>query len=61
MKMLLAGGGMARIILGAIGGGLAGFAWQRFVGCRTGTCPLMSNPYISTLYGALMGLMLAWR
>ena len=34
---------MARIILGSIGGGIAGFAWQRIVGCRTGTCPLTSK------------------
>ena len=40
-------------------GGVVGFGWQRFVGCRTGTCPITSNPYISTLYGAMMGLMLS--
>jgi hypothetical protein len=39
-------------------GALAGFAWYRFVGCRTGTCAITSNPYMSTLYGALMGLLL---
>lgn len=36
-------------------GGIAGFAWYYFVGCATGTCPISSNPYISTGYGALIG------
>lgn len=40
-------------------GGIAGLAYQRLVGCSTGSCPLTSNPWISTLYGAAMGLMLS--
>jgi len=36
-------------------GGVLGFAYYRFVGCKTGACPLTSNPWISTLYGALIG------
>jgi Family of unknown function (DUF6132) len=39
------------ILLGA----LAGFAYYRFVGCRSGACPITGNPYISTLYGAVLG------
>jgi hypothetical protein len=41
--------------LGAIVGGILGYAYYRFVGCATGTCPLTSNPYISTAYGAIIG------
>jgi hypothetical protein len=37
------------------GGGVDGFAWYYFVGCATGACPISSNPYVSTGYGALMG------
>lgn len=40
-----------------LGGAAAGLAYQRLVGCRTGTCVLTSNPYIATLYGALVGLL----
>ncbi|HRY29854.1 MAG TPA: DUF6132 family protein [Elusimicrobiota bacterium] len=40
-------------------GALAGYLWYRLVGCASGACPITSNPYLSTLYGALMGLLIA--
>jgi len=43
-----------------IAGALLGYAYYHFIGCRTGTCPITSNPWISTLYGAFFGLVLAW-
>jgi len=43
-------------LLYVAGGGLAGFAYHKLVGCRSGACPITANPYISTLYGALIGL-----
>ena len=46
-----------RVCVGILIGGAAGYAYYRFVGCRTGACPLTGNPYISTAYGAMMGLL----
>jgi hypothetical protein len=40
-------------------GAALGYAYYFFIGCRTGSCPITSNPYISTLYGAFAGLILA--
>ena len=44
-----------RAVALTIGGALLGLVYQRFVGCRTGGCPITSNPYLSTIYGALLG------
>lgn len=41
-----------------IGGGL-GYLYHRVVGCSTGACPLTASPWISTAYGAAVGLMVA--
>lgn len=40
-------------------GALLGFGYYYFIGCKSGTCPITGSPYISTLYGALMGLVIA--
>jgi hypothetical protein len=50
-----------RIILGILLGGGAGFAYYKLVGCSTGACPLTSNPWITTLYGGAMGLLVTAR
>jgi len=47
-------------ITAMIVGGLIGFAFYYFIGCRSGSCPLASNPYLSTFWGALLGLILFW-
>jgi hypothetical protein len=41
-------------------GGLGGFAYYYFIGCQGGTCPISSNPYISTSYGMMVGLLLSF-
>lgn len=47
-----------KTVLGLVLGGGAGFAYYFFIGCQTGTCPIQSNPFFSTLYGAALGLFL---
>jgi hypothetical protein len=48
-----------RSVLFVLGGAAAGFAYHRTIGCATGTCPLTSNPWIATAYGAVLGLSLS--
>ena len=38
----------------------AGFAYYYFIGCNSGSCPITSNPYISSAYGLGAGLLLGW-
>ncbi|HLP15251.1 MAG TPA: DUF6132 family protein [Bacteroidota bacterium] len=47
----------ARRILPIVLGGAAGYAYYRFVGCKSGACPISGNPWISTIYGAVLGSM----
>ncbi len=47
------------IILGVLIGGALGFANYRFIGCKTGACPLSANPWISTAYGMFVGGLIA--
>ncbi len=47
-----------RLIIGAIIGGGLGFAYYKLVGCSSGTCPLTSNPVISTIYGMVLGALI---
>ncbi|MGI6199593.1 MAG: DUF6132 family protein [Christensenellales bacterium] len=44
----------ALVLLGAVGG----YLFYRFVGCASGTCAITSNPYISTIYGGVIGALL---
>lgn len=50
---------MIGLIIGIVIGAAIGFTYYKFVGCASGTCPLTSNPFISTLYGAVMGALIA--
>lgn len=45
-------------IVGAIIGGIAGFIYYYKVGCVSGTCPIKSNPWLMTFWGAIMGYLI---
>ena len=42
-------------------GGAGGYAFYRFIGCKSGACPITSNPWLSILYGAFLGFLLIPR
>ncbi|MDD2236635.1 MAG: DUF6132 family protein [Kiritimatiellae bacterium] len=48
-----------RMLIGAVIGGGLGWAVYRFIGCSTGACPITSNPYVSIILFAVVGLLLA--
>lgn len=50
-----------RAVLFAVAGALVGFLYHRFVGCRTGSCPITANPYAATIYGAVVGVLAGTR
>jgi Family of unknown function (DUF6132) len=58
LKEFFIGSVRRKRILFSLLGAFGGYAYYYFVGCRTGTCPISSNPWISTVYGAGMGLIL---
>ncbi len=45
-------------IIGLTVGAIGGYMYYYFIGCSSGTCPITSNPYISIVYGAIMGYLL---
>lgn len=45
---------LAGIVVGLIGG----YLYYYFIGCNSGTCPITSNPWVSTLYGGIIGYLL---
>jgi len=38
-------------------GALLGFLYWRFVGCKTGSCPITANWHTSVLFGSLIGFL----
>jgi uncharacterized protein YcfJ len=47
------------VIAGVVTGALAGYLYYHFVGCSSGTCAITSKPLNSSVYGAVMGGLLA--
>lgn len=53
---------LLKIAIGALAGAAVGYALHRYVGCRTGACPLTANPYVSmAIYGLFGAMMMAGR
>ena len=46
-------------ILPVLAGALLGYAYYYFIGCTSGSCPITSNPYISTIYGSVIGFVIS--
>ena len=44
----------------AVVGAIGGYLYYRFVGCANGACPITSNPYVSTVYGGVLGALIGY-
>lgn len=42
-------------IIGALAGALAGYLYWRYIGCDSGSCPITSSPFYSSIWGAAIG------
>ena len=42
-----------------IAGTTGGFLYYSLVGCRTGSCPITSSPWLSMLWGAAIGYLIS--
>lgn len=45
-------------IAGIVAGMVGGYLYYYFIGCNSGSCPITSNPWVSTLYGGIIGYLL---
>lgn len=43
------------LFIGTITGATIGLLYNRMVGCSTGTCPIVSNPWASLFVGGFLG------
>lgn len=59
IKKILIGIKFKMIIPGILIGGLAGFLFYYFVGCKTGSCPITGHSYSSIMAGGLMGYLIS--
>lgn len=48
-----------QIVIGSLIGAVIGYLYYYFIGCSSGTCAITSNPYISTIYIAILGGLVA--
>ena len=50
---------IVRAVLGGLVGAAIGYGIYKFIGCRTGTCPLSANPYIAMFIWGMVGVLLS--
>lgn len=50
---------LVKSVVGALVGAAVGYAMYRFVGCKSGACPLTANPWVAMAIWGLMGLMVS--
>ena len=43
------------VLLGVVIGALGGYLYWLYIGCSSGSCPITSSPFLSSLWGAVMG------
>ncbi len=46
-------------VAGVLIGAALGYLYYSEVGCKSGSCKIASNPWISTIWGAVMGYLLS--
>ena len=50
---------LGKMIIPVLIGAAGGFLYYKIIGCASGTCPITSNPWSSTLYGAVFGVLIS--
>lgn len=55
LKELLKSRNFWRPFIATLLGAVAGFLYYYYIGCSSGTCAIISNPYKSTMMGAFIG------
>lgn len=45
-------------VAAALVGAISGYAYYYYIGCVSGTCPITSNPWLTIVYGGLLGTLL---
>jgi hypothetical protein len=45
-------------IIGIVVGIIGGYIYYIKIGCSSGSCPITSNPYMSMLWGAIIGYLI---
>lgn len=56
LKGLLLSESFWKTAVAMIIGGILGYLYYHFEGCTSGSCAITSNPYLSIVFGSLLGL-----